>query len=158
MEITLSENKIAIIDDEDFNKIKDMKFYLMKGRNTFYAYTKDSKLLHRIIMKAKKGQFIDHINGDGLDNRKANLRFCSISQNGMNRKSYSKSGFKGVWYVPLQNKTNPYQAQITINNKSKHIGYFKTGEEAARAYNKEAKNSFGEFALLNKLPKLKESK
>ncbi|MBG9769668.1 hypothetical protein ABD75_11005 [Bacillus vallismortis] len=101
-------------------------------------------------MNPSDDQVVDHRNHDTLDNRRANLRLCSIGENNRNRK-YSKhntSEYKGVgWH-----KTNGrYRARIKFNGKSIHLGYFKTEIEAAEAYNKAAIKFHGEFAEINKL-------
>ena len=94
---------------------------------------------------------IDHINRNRLDNRKCNLRMATQSQNNCNVSKYKNntSGYKGVYYAPYNNKTNPWKAQIRINNKNKGIGYFKTADEAAKAYDKMAIELHKEFAWLN---------
>lgn len=109
----------------------------------------DIKYLHRLILKAKKGQYVDHINGNTLDNRRENLRICLNKENLRNRprQKNNVSGFKGVHMA--KNKTNPYSAKITVDGKSTHLGYFKTALEAAVAYNTAAIKCFGKFAYLN---------
>jgi hypothetical protein len=101
--------------------------------------------------KSKMGTqdvFVDHINGNGLDNRKSNLRICTHQQNCENsrkrKKSFSK--YKGVYWSKNAKK---WVAQITIDGKSKHLGYFELEEDAAAAYDKAAVKYFGEFACLN---------
>jgi len=103
-----------------------------------------------MVLKASKGQFVDHINGNILDNRKQNLRFCTLSQNGMNRKkaTNTSSRFKGVHFWTLG---NCFKATITINRKNIHLGNFKTEIEAAIAYNSAAIELYGEFARINDL-------
>ena len=111
--------------------------------------------MHRIIANAKEGESVDHVNGNPLDNRKENLRVCTMSQNLANQKlrKDSTSGFKGV--SKNQSKTNPWRAYINRKDGKKtkqyHLGLFKTPEEAARAYNEKAKELFGDFAKLNKV-------
>lgn len=101
-------------------------------------------LLHRLIMNAKQGQYIDHINGDRADNRKCNLRFASLAQNQFNRKlgKDNTSGFKGV----SMRGPNRWEAGIKKNRKTTYLGIFKTPEEAHLAYVKAAHEMFGEFA------------
>ena len=143
---------------------------------THYAMT-GSRLvtMHRVVMDAPKGMDVDHINGDTLDNRKQNLRLCTRSQNCMNKKlrSDSQSGYKGVYEIKkpqkhkyVSRKTGEvtyhysmpkkrFQAYIADPNspakRKKHIrlGCYATKEEAARAYDKKAKELHGEFARLN---------
>lgn len=109
-------------------------------------------LLHRVIMNADSGQLIDHKNRDKLDNRKCNLRFCTRSQNAMNRKAQknSLSNYKGV--SPFRKK---WRAVINIKigetSKQFHIGVFDNPELAASAYNKQAIILHKEFKCLNKI-------
>ena len=93
---------------------------------------------------------IDHINGNGLDNRKENLRLCNSTQNAANTGLWSTntSGYKGV---RLQKRTGKYEAYIIIKNRPNHLGTFTDAKLAAQAYNNAALNIFGEFAGLNKI-------
>jgi hypothetical protein len=103
--------------------------------------------LHRLIMDAAIGDIIDHIDGDGLNNAKSNLRFVTSQQNAMNRRAWKNkrgSRFKGV-----HRDGKRFRAIITVNRKNIGLGSFKTEEEAAEAYNKAASEMFGEFACLN---------
>lgn len=114
-------------------------------------------LLHRLIMGVTDSKIlIDHINRDDtLDNRKTNLRLADRKINAINRKvkKTSGTGFKGVEKVVRKNKKKPdwisYKAYIGIDGKHKILGYYKTPEEAALAYDKAAKELFGEYANLN---------
>lgn len=128
--------------------------YVMSGKknnknNDFHG---EYYLLHRAVMKANKGQSVDHINRDKLDNRKSNLRICSHRENMRNSKkrSFTSSKYKGVCF--RKNRKSPFFAYLDKDKKRKCLGYFKTEAEAALAYNKEAKKSFGEFARLNEVP------
>ena len=91
---------------------------------------------------------VDHINGNPLDNRKSNLRICTNAENQRNKGVYknNKSGYKGVHWFKRDKK---WQAQIKHNNKSIHIGLYEDKEEAARAYDKKAKELHGNFKNLN---------
>ena len=103
--------------------------------------------MHRLIMGFPPGLQVDHINCDGLDNRRSNLRIVTQSQNNMNARlrKDNTSGFKGVYFYKPNQK---WKAQIQVG-KNRHIGYFDTPEEAARAYDAEARKHFGEFARPN---------
>lgn len=156
MEIKLTQGHITIIDDEDYAIIAGYKWnaYIRSNKLLWATATirirgkNASVRMHRLITKATKDQDVDHINGNGLDNRKINLRFCTKSQNNFNRgpKASNTSGYKGVSF---KNQYKKWVAQIQINGKKKHIGYFNDPKEAAKAYNIKALELFGEFARIN---------
>lgn len=106
--------------------------------------------MHRFIMNAQKGQIIDHINGNGLDNRKENLRFCTHRQNAYNliTGTNKTSKYKGVH---LLKNNGLWCVQIKIPNKRIRLGNFEREDDAALAYNEAAIKYFGEFACLNKI-------
>lgn len=151
-EITLSQDKVALVDDEDFEYLSQWKWSAYKAKNNkFYAHRKEfgnkTVIMHRLIMKAKGREVqIDHINNNGLDNRRCNLRLATNSQNGFNKKVRrdSGTGIKGAFYVG-QNREKPYVARITINGKRKHLGYFYTAQQAGEAYKNAARELQGEF-------------
>jgi hypothetical protein len=148
--IKLTKNYEAIVDDEDYKKFNQHKWYYSASG---YA-VRDSKskrlYLHREIMVCPENLYIDHINGDKLDNRKNNLRFCTIIQNGQNSKlrKDNTSGYKGVSYFA---RDNNWMVRIVVNKKKIHLGYHKTKEVAALVYNNAAIKYFGEFARLNEI-------
>lgn len=120
-------DKSYIIDAEDYPLVSKYKWKTTKGG---YASTgKDSILLHRLILDAKQGQQVDHINLNPLDNRKANLRIADCSLNVSNRKPYNKYGIKGI----EQHSFNKWSAYFRINNKQYHSKCYRTKEEAAFA-------------------------
>jgi len=147
----------AIIDDDDYDKIKNYKWFLDRlgyaeasHHNINEADGKRGGIkMHHLIMNSKKGQTIDHKNRNKLDNRKENLRFCTKQQNRWNTEFKKKrpSGYIGV----IQRKIG-FEAVININKKYIVIGRYKTAEEAAIAFNNKAKKERGEFAVLNVVP------
>jgi hypothetical protein len=145
-QIKLTKNKVAQVSDEDYSKISKRRWqYHSKG----YAIS-GGDLMHRVIMEVKKGQYVDHVNGNKLDNRRENLRVCTLSQNNMNRKGYNgkTSKYKGV---SRHKQTGKWIACITVKKKQTYIGLFVTQEDAALAYNKKAKSLHGEYATLNEV-------
>lgn len=143
--IPLTKGKFAKVDNEDFEKLKNINWVY----NNKYARNIKSGYMHRFIMNTPINMDTDHINHDTLDNRKYNLRICSRSKNNMNTISVDvnkKSIYKGVTWFKRDLK---WKSQIMINYKNIHIGYFTSEIEAAKAYDKKAKELFGEFALTN---------
>lgn len=151
-QISLTKKEFAIVDDEDFVILNEYKWFAMKPRNKFYACRADEngkkQYMHRLILKVIDSKIhIDHIDGNGLNNQKANLRLCSNAQNLMNRglNKNNQSGFKGVYFSQSKNR---WIAQLKVN-RQKITRSARTKNEAAEKYNELAKFYFGEFAKLN---------
>ena len=149
--INLSQGKIAIVDDEDFDELNQ---YRWTYDATGYAHRKiggrkNSKkiYLHRIVVKAKDGEVVDHENGNRYDCRKENLRIATRSQNAQNQKTRidNTSGFRGVFYKNESWRRKKWYAKITVNTQVKHLGHYLTAEEANVAYTEAAQEYFGEF-------------
>jgi hypothetical protein len=153
--IKLTKDKFAIVDDNDFQYLNQFRWYFStSGYATRDVWckltrTKNKIRMHREILGLKKedNDRVDHVDGDKLDNRKLNLRRCSHAQNCQNRpkQSNNTSGYKGVYF---HKQTKRWNAKIG-KRPSKSLGLFVVKEEAARAYDEEAKNRYGEFANLN---------
>jgi len=149
-EISPTQEKVALIDDEDYELVSQYKWHVSRrGKHKLYASTgikagsKKTKVdMHRLIINAPKGQQVDHKNGNGLDNRKENLRVCTRSQNQRNRVANRTRGTSKYKGVSFDKKSNSWRAKISI-------GSFPSEEEAARAYDEVAGELFGEFAKLN---------
>jgi len=151
--IPLTQGKFAIVDAEDYDRLAKYKWHCRRSKNKFYAYRTERKTrktigMHREILGAPPGLLVDHIDGNGLNNRKSNLRLCTYSQNTYNRRPNrnSISKYKGVTYHKRNKK---WEAKIILNGKFIYLGGFDDEIEAALAYDRKAAELFGEFAYLN---------
>lgn len=161
-EIHLTKGQRTLIDDEDHKWLNQYKWFARKGSNGvgYYAIRSSKRIngkqfdirMHRIIMQLKRGDSkeVDHINGNGLDNRRSNLRTCTRQQNQFNsRPRIGTSKYKGVTWFEINGKYGKWCAKIRKSGKTTHLGYFKDEIEAAKAYDAKAKILFGEFARPN---------
>lgn len=150
--INLTQGKVALVDDEDFEALNQQKWYAHKMGNTFYAERNipvvGKQTTLRMHWEIMNGKSIDHIDHDGLNNQRTNLRFCSQSENCMNTRKCENttSIYKGVCW---NKRAGKWQVYIMINGKRIHLGYFDSETEAAKAYNEKAIELFIEFANLN---------
>lgn len=152
VKIELTQGDYTVVNEDFFLNYRNHSFFRSKRKDRCYAsvYIQGNlKLLHRVVMNAKQGQIVDHINGDPLDNRRENLRIVTHAQNAQNTRKQSgnqSSKFKGVSY----NKSlKQYQAYIKKGGKRYHIGYYDYELAAAKAYDSKAKLMFGKYAKLN---------
>jgi len=136
--IELTQGKVALVDDEDFDELNQYKWYANKKGKAFYAmrYTRGGKLrtailMHRAITNFPEGMDVDHINGDGLNNCRTNLRIVTRRQNMQNRHTPKSSIYPGVCW---QKDREKWQSLISINGKRKHLGHFDLEVEAYNAY------------------------
>lgn len=155
-EIKLTQGKVALVDDEDFEVLNKYKWHAYKSGNLYYAgrgVYENGKVysvkMHRQILGLTNPKIhCDHKNGNGLDNSRNNLRQCTHAQNQRNvsARACNRSGFKGVsWH----SRDERWEVRIRIAGEKKHIGYFKSVLDAANAYDIAAKKYHGEFAKLN---------
>ena len=153
-EIKLTKGRVALVDDEDFEKLNQYKWQAILSCSNWYAiraFQSNGKqkriLMHREIMNALPGVIIDHKFSDGLDNRKENLRPCTPQQNGFNKKypnkRNSKLGVRGVFW---KSTTKKFQATIGFNRNTLILGYFTVLADADQAYRVAELKYFGEFA------------
>lgn len=165
VEVTLLRGQIALVDASDLERVQGFKWYAVRQgccrRGKQYTYDTHivcarinhrTTYLHRFLLDAPRGKVVDHVNGNPLDNRRANLRICERSQNNANSRvpSNSSSGYKGVGlYKPKSWTVAKWRAQIQKDGVKKVIGYFDSAEDAAKAYDEEAVRMFGEFAKTN---------
>lgn len=150
----LSSGAVALVDDEDYDRARGMKWrlFVANGRRLF-AVTGRGTLLHRLILSAPSNVKVDHLNGDGLDNRRTNLRTLTQSQvvaKYWARDVWSRGDrphMKGVSLV--EGRSRPWRATISVEGKKRSLGYHTTEEAAGRAYDEAARRFFGEFARTN---------
>lgn len=155
--VPLTHGYEAVIDAEDIDRVSAYTWRAVEDKNTVYAVTlrkaegkgrREKLSLHRFVLGVSDPSVkVDHIDGDGLNNTKRNLRFATSQQNAMNMRVRGKGCvYKGV------SKYKHYQkwaASIRVDGKQRHIGYFDSPEDAARAYDDAARVAFGEYAALN---------
>jgi hypothetical protein len=152
-EIPLTQGKVALVDDEDYERLNKYKWHAHKHRNNFYAYRNTPRengkqtnmIMHRVVLGISDRSMVDHRDGDGLNNQKYNLRPCTNSQNMCNAVAHKRnpSGYKGV---TINKRRGRYHARITHNYHLIYLGYFSDPIDAALAYSVAAILLHGEFA------------
>lgn len=146
----IGKGKFVIVDDDDYKYLSQFKWEL--SSSGYAVYRPPFVHMHRVVMKMKDSKkFVDHINGNKIDNRKSNLRQATKSQNAAGKKlnlKFKSSTYRGVSYSKGRSR---WEAKIRVMGKTVHLGRFDRQQSAALAYNKAAKKYFGEFAYLNKL-------
>ena len=155
--IHLSGGEVALVDPEYYEIVNSYRWYSWYNRRrTHYAATniyqgeaKTILLMQHLILPVKPGFEVDHADGNGLNNRRANLRYSTYSQNKANRPAprNNTSGFKGVYKA----RSGKWTARIMVDYQDRHLGTFADKEDAARAYNEAALEAWGDFAHLNEV-------
>ena len=157
-EISLTQGKIAFVDDDDYEAVSQYRWHAHRVRPglTWYAVTnkprsqgKGTIRMHILLMGIDpEGRQIDHKNGDGCDNRRSNLRWATYVEQRRNSGlgCRNTTGFKGVSFDKTRGK---YEAKTKTDGRFLHLGRFATAEEAARAYDRAAREHFGEYARTN---------
>lgn len=154
-EITLTQGKVALVDDDVFEYLNQWKWHYQKVEKTGYAIRSEGPkhhqrfiLMHRVIMNTPSDQEVDHADHEGCNNQRYNMRNCTHASNMQNRTKQigNTSGYKGVYFYKRDKK---WVASISLNDNIVYLGRFTTPEDAARAYDKAALEHYGEFALLN---------
>lgn len=152
--IPLTQGFFAIVDDEDYERVSKFKWRaIVQGKSVHAArmiWNKGKQLhikMHRFILNAPDGMFVDHINYNCLDNKRVNIRLCTPQESSYHRRGIanSSSKYKGIWRAG----TKKWQAQIKHNNKAIYIGQYNNEIKAAKAYDVKARELFGKFAELN---------
>mgnify|MGYP001558903680 CR=1 FL=1 len=149
------DGKVVIVDNTDFEYLNKNKWYLGSQRHAIRTEKGKTIYMHKLIMNVERGFYVDHADGNPLNNQRFNLRKATNSQNQMNRKnsSINTSGYKGVTW---NKKLNKWRAQIYLEKKYIYLGYFKNIKDAASAYNEKARNIFGQFSRLNHIEEYNE--
>jgi hypothetical protein len=156
--IALSQGKFAIVDPDDYERLSKFSWYAAKGNTTFYAIrakwckitnTRRDIRMHRVIIEVPDRYYVDHINGNGLDNRKANLRPATPAQNNQNARHTKRNAYSKYRGVTWEKSKQRWRAHLSYNKKTLHAGYFKDEIDAAKAYDEAAKKYHGDFAVLN---------
>jgi len=152
-EIVLTQGKVALVDVEDLRLLADYRWCADNHHERYWKARGGSGsnkvYMHRLLLGARGGQLVDHINHDCLDNRRINLRICTTAQNGANRRKQreaTSSRYKGVSW---QRQAGKWRVRIKTNGKYHLLGRFDDEEEAAHAYDRAAREHFGEYALPN---------
>jgi hypothetical protein len=153
-EIQLTHGKVALVDDSDYEWLNQWKWFAQQDGNVWYARRNQvfngkhiAIQMHALILSTPHGYHSDHKNGDGLDNQRNNLRYCTAAENTHNQRLQRRnkhSRFKGV----TRQKTK-WQAQIVVGMKKIYLGVFPDEEDAALAYDNAARKYYREFARTN---------
>lgn len=155
--IPVGRGRFALVDDKDYSKLARYTWHHQLRKGVAYAKRRLGRRrgenakaqMHHEIMGRRAGYEIDHRNGNGLDNRRRNLRWATVAQNRQNKRCHSRTGLKGV----RQHSPAGWAARIHANGKEVSLGTFRTPEEAAMEYDRAARHYFGEFARLNNVQK-----
>jgi hypothetical protein len=153
--ISLTHKKFATVDDKDYDSLSQFKWHAIfdgdrtyAGRNIQVGDDYRIMKMHREILDDPEGVIVDHVDLNGLNNRRKNLRKCTIAQNTAHTKGHKRKGrtskYKGVY-----RRSCGWGAQISIDGVTKNLGTYKYERDAAKSYNSAAKKRFGKFAVLN---------
>lgn len=150
-EIPLTQGRVALVDDEDYEELNKYKWFLISTPRNCYAARRERVhivYMHRQLLGVTDSLEVDHIDHDGLNNQRNNIRLCTTRQNNHNSraKSTSTSQYKGVTWYKAYSK---WKATIRYGKEHLFLGYFQQEEDAARAYDQMARRLHGEFAYTN---------
>jgi hypothetical protein len=153
-EIKLTQGKVALVDDEDFNYLNQFKWQVIKPRYIYYVVKSGKRIngknkkeyMHRIIMNTPSHLQVDHIDHNGLNNQKSNLRNCNNSQNNANKILMNEEKYRGICWDKSRNK---WMSSIRFMGKNIFLGRFSDPIIAAKEYDRVVIKYHGEFAHLN---------
>lgn len=151
-EITLANGQIALVDDVDYKRLRKFRWHASPQKHTTYAVfclpTRGGKrtiYMQNFLLRPAPGYVVDHVNHDGLDCRRSNLRIATEAQNGFNRRSAgNRTGFRGVI-----KRGSKFWAAVAAYGQRYRAGPFDDAVGAANAYDALARKVHGEFAVLN---------
>lgn len=154
----MAQPQYAKVDPADYKRLRGYEWLAKKGGKSFYARRRVASgekrknrltYMHQDVIQVPEGMVIDHINHDGMDNRSANLRAATYSQNMYHRRKRSGATHSKYKGIHLDKTRRKWHASITFAKKKIHLGYFRSEIDAARAYDRAARKYHGEFASLN---------
>lgn len=152
--IKLYNGRVAFVDDEDAELVRGYKWLIHKAGKTEYARSMGTTMvyMHRLILNLSDPNIlVDHIDHNGLNNTKSNLRLCNKSLNGANRTAANKNSSSRHLGVYWFKQTKRWGVSVWKNRIRYHVGYFKSEDDAALAYNKKAIELHGDFAHINRI-------
>ncbi|KAA0117852.1 hypothetical protein CIW48_26985 [Methylobacterium sp. P1-11] len=153
--LKLSDGTFATIDECDEAAVSHIVWRreaIKRASGGFYIYgrcpvKRDKVYLHRFLLNAKRGEYVDHVNGDGTDNRRSNIRLCSPSENNANRAAKpNKWGFRGVFWC---NEHRKFRGRVMFEGRTYQTAWFPAAAEAAKARDRLASDIHRQFAVLN---------
>jgi hypothetical protein len=149
-EIPLTRGAVALVDDEDYDYLAQWCWRLNSHGYAIRSFKLEGRTrylnMHRIILDAQRGQFVDHIDHNRLNNRRANLRFVTAQENQRHRRTFSNNstGYKGVSFMH-----NQWHVRLGLDGQMVHLGFFDDLQVAAQVYDAVARRVFGEFTIPN---------
>ena len=156
--IRLTKGFVATVDGADFKPLSQHYWHAHVTKNTTYARSRINGRLvymHRLLLSAPRGKEVDHVNSDGLDNRRSNIRLCTKSQNNANRRSFKgTSRYKGVYF---DKKRNRWVAEIQKDGRRRWLGMFEDESDAGEAYRNASLELFGEFSSAHSINEMRRS-
>src|ERR1041385_682326 len=143
-----NRERYALVDDADFDFLNRFRWHLSAGRYAATFVNGQRERMHRLLFNNPENITIDHIDGNGLNNQRSNLRLATMTQQQWNRRKHvvSSSKYKGVYW---NKDRNCWVTRIVYKGNHRHLGCFNSEVKSAKIYNREARKLFGEYAKLN---------